>query len=103
MDDSTTDARAESQVEEHARLVGPFVAEYPPEPGHDPERLHGELFGGPRTGPLGLLRDLHDLYLMATECDIIWTLLAQAAQGARDVELLDVVQRCEGETARQMA
>ena len=39
---------------------------------------------------------------MATECDIAWTLVGQAAQGARDRELLDVVQRCEGETAIQL-
>ena len=34
------------------------------------------------TGGIGLLRDLHDLYLMAAECDIAWTLVGQAAQGA---------------------
>ncbi|MDP9293702.1 MAG: hypothetical protein M3O90_04620, partial [Actinomycetota bacterium] len=57
---------------------------------------------GARSGGLGLLRDLHDLYLMATECDLAWTLVGQAAQGARDRELLDVVARCEGETAIQL-
>src|SRR5215218_5295562 len=63
---------------------------------------HAEQLAGTRSGPLGLLRDLHDLYLMATECDIAWTLVGQAAQGARDRDLLDVVQRCEGETAVQL-
>ena len=58
---------------------------------------------GTRTGGIGLLRDLHDLYLMASECDIAWTLIGQAAQGARDRELLEVVQGCEGETAIQLA
>jgi hypothetical protein len=48
-----------------------------------------------------LLRDLQDLYLMASECDICWTVIGQAAQGARDRGLLDVVRRCEGETAGQ--
>ena len=52
--------------------------------------------------PLGLLRDLHDLYLIACECDIAWTLIGQAAQGARDRELLAVVQTCEAETAIQI-
>ncbi|MGH6914729.1 MAG: hypothetical protein ACREH3_13605, partial [Geminicoccales bacterium] len=65
----------------------------------EPERLHSELFAGTRGGPLGLLRDLHDLYLMACECDICWTLVGQAAQGARDRDLSEVVERCEGETA----
>ena len=51
---------------------------------------------------MGLLRDLHDLYLMACECDMAWTLVGQAAQGLRDQDLLEVVQACEGETAIQL-
>ena len=86
----------------HAGLLQPFVDRYGAEAEASPERLHGKLFGGPRDGPLGLLRDLHDLYLMACECDLVWTLVGQAAQGARDRELLAVVETCEGETARQM-
>jgi hypothetical protein len=39
---------------------------------------------------------------MASECDITWTLVGQAAQGARDTELVDVVRRCEGETSIQL-
>jgi hypothetical protein len=39
---------------------------------------------------------------MACECDMAWTLVGQAAQGARDTDLLEVVQRCEGETAIQL-
>jgi hypothetical protein len=31
-----------------------------------------------------------------------WTLVGQAAQGARDTDLLDVVQTAEGETATQL-
>lgn len=51
---------------------------------------------------MGLLRDLHDLYLMACECDISWTIVGQAAQGARDEDLLGVVTACEEETAIQL-
>ena len=39
---------------------------------------------------------------MAAECDISWTLVGQAAKGARDVDLDGVVNRCEGETAVQL-
>jgi hypothetical protein len=39
---------------------------------------------------------------MASECDITWTLVGQAAQGARDTDLLQVVQDCEGETSVQL-
>ena len=40
--------------------------------------------------------------MMATECDISWTLVGQAAQGARDKELPAVVRECGGETAIQL-
>jgi hypothetical protein len=39
---------------------------------------------------------------MACECDICWTLVGQAAQGARDDDLLEVVHSCEGDTALQL-
>jgi hypothetical protein len=86
----------------HEDALAPFVERYGEEADDEPDRLHTELFSGTRTGPLALLRDLQDLYLMATECDICWTLIGQAAQGARDTELLDTVHRCEGETAIQV-
>jgi hypothetical protein len=65
--------------------------------------LHTTLFSEPRGGALGLLRDLHDPYLMAGECDISWTLVGHAAAGAHDTGLQDVVQRRAKETATQLA
>jgi hypothetical protein len=91
-----------AQCDRHAEQLKPFADRYGEDADDEPERLHGEIFGGPRSGPLGVLRDLHDLYLMANECDIAWTLVGQAAQGARDAELLATVQACEGETAMQI-
>lgn len=64
--------------------------------------MHSELFQGTRSGGLGLLRDLQDLYLMASESDISWTVIGQAAQGVRDKDLFAIVQHCEGETATQL-
>lgn len=90
------------QCEDHAERLKPFVERYGEEAPEEPDRLHSELFSGTRSGGLGLLRDLHDLYLMATECDISWTLIGQAAQGARDQDLLDQVHRCEEETSIQL-
>jgi hypothetical protein len=87
-----------AQCDAHAEELGPPAERYGEEAADEPERLHSELFRGTRGGGLGLLRDLHDLYLMACECEIAWTLVGQAAQGARDTELLQVVRRCEGET-----
>jgi hypothetical protein len=76
-------ARLARECEAHAERLEPFVGE------------------GPETEP-DLLADLHDLYRRAAHCDMAWTLAGQAAQGARDRELLDVVQDCEGETEIQL-
>jgi len=94
--------RLAGQCESHAGQLDPFARRYAEDAEDEPERLHSQLFRGTREGGLGLLRDLHDLYLMATECDLAWTLVGQAAQGARDDDLLAVVRRCEGETATQL-
>lgn len=88
-----------SGCDTHAERLEPFARRYGEEEDEEPERLHSELFRGTRTGGLGLLRDLHDLYLMACQCDMAWTLVGQAARGARDADLLAVVRACEGETA----
>ena len=90
------------RCDRHAEMLQPFAERYAEDAPDEPERLHSELFRGTRTGGLGLLRDLQDLYLMATECDICWTMVGQAAQGARDGDLLAVVHTCEGETALQI-
>jgi hypothetical protein len=38
----------------------------------------------------------------ASACDIAWTIVGQAALGARNEELLAVVTACESETATQL-
>jgi hypothetical protein len=90
------------QCDGHAERLAPFAERYGEEASDEPERLHAELFAGTREGGLGLLRDLQDLYLLASLCDITWTLVGQAAQGLRDDDLLAVVRGCEGETAIQL-
>jgi hypothetical protein len=90
------------ECDRHAERLKPFVDRYGEEAPEEPDRLHSEIFRGSRTGGLGLLRDLQDLYLMAAECDISWTLVGQAAQGLRDNDLLDVVMTSEKETAVQL-
>jgi hypothetical protein len=94
--------RLAQECDRHAEQLRPFAERYGEEADDEPDRLRSELFAGTRSGPLGLLRDLHDLYLMATECDVAWTLVAQAAQGVRDEDLLATVRDCEGETAVQL-
>ena len=95
--------RLAAQSEAHSAALKPFRDRYGEEASEkEPERLHSDLFKGPRKGSLGLLRDLHDLYLMACEADISWTVIAQAAQALRDRDLLETVHRCEEETSVQL-
>jgi hypothetical protein len=90
------------QCETHAEKLQPFVERYGEEAPEEPENLYHELFGETRSGGLGLLRDLQDLYLMANASDISWTMIGQAAQGARDRELLETVNTYVGQTATQI-
>ncbi|MFN8109312.1 MAG: hypothetical protein U0Y82_05640 [Thermoleophilia bacterium] len=91
-----------AQCDDHAARIGPFLEGYGHGADREPDRLHTQLFTGTRSGGLGLLRDLHDLFLMATECDIAMVLIRQGALGARDRALVAVVDRSEGETAGQL-
>lgn len=72
------------QCDEHVEALGPVVERYGNAPEDEPERLHAEGLSETRSGGLGLLRDLHELYMLASYVDITWTLVGQAAQGARD-------------------
>jgi hypothetical protein len=64
------------QCDAHAERLHPLAQRYGEGAPDEPDRLYSELFQGTRTGGLGLLRDLHDLYLLACEGDMAWTLVA---------------------------
>jgi len=61
-----------------------------------------ELMGRAKFPGLLLLRDLRGLYLKAAGVSTDWEMLAQAAQGIKHTDLLEVCQRCHPETVRQM-
>jgi len=92
--------------DDHVARLTPIVDRYGEQRHGDdveePDRLHAEGLADVRTGPVGLLRDLQDLYLLATLVQSSWLLITQAAQGARDEELLGVAQHCQQETERQL-
>jgi hypothetical protein len=92
--------------DDHRTGLAPVVRRYGEQAdvtGSEPERLHAEALAAARTGPVGLLRDLQDLHLLATLVQTSWTVISQAAQGLRDHELLEVATHASGETARQIA
>ena len=90
------------QAEAHVQRLKPSVDRYGEQPDDEPERLHAVALPEPRTGPLGLLRDLQDVHLVATFVDSTYRLVKQAALALRDDELLAALADCEGETAIQV-
>jgi hypothetical protein len=61
-----------------------------------------ELIGRMSSSSLLLLRDLREVYIKAAGVSVDWELLAQAAQGIKHRELLELAQRCHPDTLRQM-
>ena len=91
------------QCDEHVAAMQPLVDRYGSQPDDEPERLHAVALPEPRSGPLGLLRDLQDVHLLASFVDMTWTLVGQAAASLRDEDLQQVVTACEAETSVQVA
>jgi hypothetical protein len=61
-----------------------------------------ELLGREPQASLLLLLDLREIYMRASGVSVDWELLAQAAQGIKDSDLLAVAQQCHPETLRQV-
>jgi hypothetical protein len=90
-----------AQCDRHEDQLKPFTARYGSHPSGEPERLHADGLSSTRSGGLGLLRDLHDLYLLASYLEMAWMVVGQAAKGARDQGLIRTVERCDEETEAQ--
>lgn len=56
-----------------------------------------------KMGSLGLLRDMHGLWLMACEVEMCYIILSQAAKALRDKELILLCEEYCGFTNRQKA
>jgi hypothetical protein len=91
------------QCEDHMSQLEPIVERYGDRPDSEPERFHADALTETRSGPVGLLRDLQDLFLFASLVDITWTTVKQAALALRDEDLLAVVGSCEHETQIQLS
>jgi hypothetical protein len=101
------------QCERHAAALQPVAARYGEEvddegPGfwsgilESARRAASTSVGRVPESGLLLLRDLRTLFLQAEECSITWVMAGQAAQAARDQELLEVVRTCHLETEIQV-
>ncbi len=87
----------------HVQNIEKFKDRYSEHKESEPEDLRKEIFHGPRSGGIGLVRDLHDLWLLANESHISWIVLLQAAKSLRDKELESVCSECDQQNRRQMA
>jgi hypothetical protein len=90
------------QCDAHVDALRPLVERYGESKDPEPERLHADGLSETRSGGLGLLRDLHDLYMLANYLDMAWTMVGQAGKGARDEELIAIVAQCEGQVGTQL-
>lgn len=61
-----------------------------------------EFLGREPEASLLLLLDLREVFMRASGVSVDWELLAQAAQGAKDPELLALAKECHPETLRQV-
>lgn len=102
-------AWSQRHVREIAEIAERYGVTLDPEPRGEPG-LAGrvldkgsELVGRAKAPGLLLLRDLRGLYTKAAGVSVDWEMLAQAAQGIKHTDLLDVCRRCHPETLRQMA
>jgi hypothetical protein len=89
--------------EEHVRTLAPIAQRFGADSDVDePERLHHAGITEVRSTAVGLLRDLQDLFLLASLVQTSWTVVWDAAQGLRDEELRTVSEQCNAETTRQL-
>lgn len=91
------------QCDARVRALAPFLERYGESNADDePERLHADTLSETRRGPVGLIRDLQDLYLLTTLAHSSWTMVGQAAQALRDKELNETVQQCSQQLEGQL-
>ena len=99
---------SQRHVTELAHVGADFGVGLEPEPEGEPgilERIQqatSDLLGRRPEPGLQLLADLRHVHREAAGVSLDWELLAQAAQGARKRELLELAERCHPDTLRQM-
>jgi hypothetical protein len=89
--------------EKHVDALEPFRKKYSEHASgeKETERLSQTLFKQPRKGPIALLRDLQDLWLISKEIEISYKIILQAAKAFRDTELQTTCENLAVENGRQ--
>jgi len=84
------------------KALAPLIERHKEAKQMQPASLRKALFHGPRSGGLGLVRDLHDLRLPAQEVSLCYVLRTQAGLSLRDDAMLTILQQVSKQTARQI-
>src|SRR3954447_19146713 len=98
---------SQDHVRKLAAIGGKYGLELDEEPEGDPTLLQkvrqeiGDRLGRRSAPALLLLRDLRSVYIDAQGVSVDWEMIAQAAQGAKDSELLELASSCHPDTLRQ--
>ncbi len=71
-----------SQCDEHSEALKPVVDRYGEQGDDEPDELHADAMSETRSGAVGLIRDLQDLYLLANFVKVTWMMVKQAAPQA---------------------
>jgi hypothetical protein len=98
--------------EDHVRLIADHARRYGQELDPAPSSAHhpvaavrekvGELVSREPDAGLLLLADLREIYQAAAGVSVDWELISQAAQGAKDLALIELAQKCHPDNLRQM-
>lgn len=68
----------------------------------EPKRLGKALSPEGQSGDFGLVRDLHDCWLLANESHMSLIVLDQASKGLRDEQMCAMVERIDAQNQRQL-
>tara|TARA_R110001606_G_scaffold399033_1_gene580038 strand:+ start:7026 stop:9854 length:2829 start_codon:yes stop_codon:yes gene_type:complete len=89
--------------QEHSEDLQLCIQRYGETQEKEADKLLEVLQPSHHKGPLSLLRDLHDCWLLAQESHISIVVLKQATQALRDDEMMELLQRMSEHNSRQLA
>jgi formylmethanofuran dehydrogenase subunit D len=81
----------------------PFVEQYGEYDAGEPNKLRETLIPSVRAGAYGVLRDLHSLYVLASEIHVALAIVMQASKELRDEQLLARCIDMDEKNKRQLA
>jgi hypothetical protein len=97
VDVAATSERLAQRASRRATALEPYLQRY-----GAGEVDHSTVFTPSPPGPLALLRDLHAVALVASDCALAWEVIGPAAAAARDQELFDVSGYCVLDATTQL-